>query len=240
LNCGTYSARDIADVVDEIKGISCDNIYIIDDDFLFDRERLLKFVDLIQENKIQKRYVCYGRADFIANNQDIIEKLKEIGFYYILVGLEAIKDDYLQEYNKKSNINNNIHCIEMLNEIGINIMGMFILDLDFKTEDFKALFQWIKKYHLKHVAISIFTPEFGLETYEKCQDRIITDNPEHWDYLHLVAKPFHMSVRRFYINYYILLIRLFVKAQREGVYDFVNYGDYIRSFIKNMFHTERK
>ena len=240
LNCGTYSARDIADVVDEIKGISCDNIYIIDDDFLFDRERLLKFVDLIQENKIQKRYVCYGRADFIANNQDIIEKLKEIGFYYILVGLEAIKDDYLQEYNKKSNINNNIHCIEMLNEIGINIMGMFILDLDFKTEDFKALFQWIKKYHLKHVAISIFTPEFGLETYEKYQDRIITDNPEHWDYLHLVAKPFHMSVRRFYINYYILLIRLFVKAQREGVYDFVNYGDYIRSFIKNMFHTERK
>ena len=33
LNCGKYSERKIEDVVDEIKNIDCDSIYIIDDDF---------------------------------------------------------------------------------------------------------------------------------------------------------------------------------------------------------------
>ena len=97
------------------------NIYIIDDDFLFDRNRILKFIELIKKDNIQKKYVCYGRADFIVNNQDIIEGLKEIGFYYILTGLEAIDDKYLSKYNKKISLDVNIESIRILNKIGINI-----------------------------------------------------------------------------------------------------------------------
>ena len=47
LNCGKYSERKIEDVVDEIKNIDCDNIYIIDDDFVNNRDRMLKFISLI-------------------------------------------------------------------------------------------------------------------------------------------------------------------------------------------------
>jgi hypothetical protein len=114
-------------------------------------------------------------------------------------------------------------------------MGMFIVDLDFTKKDFKDLYKWIKEHNLKHVAISIYTPELGLESFNQYKDRIITDNPSHFDYLHLVAKPTNMSVRRYYFNYYILLIKLFLKAKREGVYDFIDYGDYIKSFISNIF-----
>ena len=79
----------------------------------------------------------------------------------------------------------------------------------------------------------------GIETYEMYKDKLITDNPSHWDYLHLVAKPTKMSVKRYYFNYYKLLIKLFLKAKREGVYDFIDYGDYIMSFVKNIFKTKR-
>ena len=41
-----------------------------------------------------------------------------------------------------------------------------------------------------------------------------------------------------YFHYYILLIRLFLKAQKDGIYDFLDYGDYIRSFIRNIFKQE--
>ncbi|NLK70342.1 MAG: radical SAM protein [Clostridiales bacterium] len=239
LNCGKYVERDIEDVVNEIDSIKCNNIYIIDDDFLFDRNRILKFIELIKKDNIQKKYVCYGRADFIVNNQDIIEGLKEIGFYYILTGLEAIDDKYLSKYNKKISLDVNIESIRILNKIGINIMGMFVLDLDFTYKDFRALYKWIKKHKLKHVAISIFTPELESETYQTYKDRIITDNPEHWDYLHLVAEPSNISVKRFYFYYYTLLIKLFLKGQRENVYDFIDYGDYIKSFIKNIFSIQK-
>lgn len=168
-----------------------------------------------------------------------MKELKSIGLYYVLVGLEAIDDNYLSKYNKKSTINNNIKSIEICNKLGINIMGMFIIDLDFKKKNFKSLYKWIKEHNLKHVAISIYTPELGTENYNKYKDKIITNNPSHFDYLHLVAKPSNMSVKRYYINYYILLIKLFLKAKKEGVYDFIDYGDYIKSFISNMFKKRR-
>jgi len=239
MNCGKYVYRDIEDVVNEILEITTDNIYIVDDDFLFNKERLKKFVSLIKKKKINKKYICYGRSDFIAQNEDLMRELKEIGLYYVLVGLEAINDNNLNSYNKNSNVNNNVKSIDICNKLGINIMGMFIVDLDFATKDFKELYKWIKKHNLKHVAISIFTPEFGIETYDMYKDKLITDNPSHWDYLHVVAKPTKMSVKSYYLNYYLLLIKLFLKAKREGVYDFIDYGDYIKSFIVNIFKTKR-
>ena len=236
---GQYVCRDIKDAVEEIKNIKSDNIYIVDDDFLFNKDRLYEFIKLVREKNIKKKYICYGRSDFIAKNEELMSELKDIGLYYVLVGLEAINDNQLLDYNKNSNVTNNVKSIEICNKLGINIMGMFIVDLDYTPKDFKILYKWIKNHNLKHIAISIFTPEMGIETYEMYKDKLITDNPSHWDYLHLVAKPTKMSVKRYYFNYYKLLIKLFLKAKREGVYDFIDYGDYIMSFVKNIFKTKR-
>lgn len=235
MNSGKYIQRDIEDVVDEIEHIKSNNIYIVDDDFLFDEKRLEKFIKLLKEKNIKKNYICYGRSDFIATHEELMKKLKEIGLYYVLVGLEAINDNYLKDYNKKSSIYNNVKSIEICNNLDINIMGMFITDLNFKAKDFKNLYRWIKSHHLKHVAISIFTPEMGLENYKEYKDRLITNNPSHYDYLHLVVKPYNMGVKRYYLYYYILLIKLFLKAKKEGVYDFIDYNDYIKSLISNIF-----
>ncbi len=239
MNMGQYVCRDIKDVVEEIANIKSDNIYIVDDDFLFNKDRLNEFIRLIKEKNINKKYICYGRSDFIAENEALMKRLKEIGLYYVLVGLEAIDDRQLKGYNKKSSVFNNVRSIEICNDLNINIMGMFIIDLDYTTKDFKNLYKWIKNHNLKHVAISNFTPEMKTETYDMYKDRIITNNPSHWDYLHLVAKPTKMSIKRYYFNYYKLLIKLFLKAQREGVYDFIDYKDYIISFVKNIFKSKR-
>ena len=110
---------------------------------------------------------------------------------------------------------------------------------DYEAKDFRNLYNWIKEHNLKHVAISIYTPEMKTDNYIRYKDRLITDNPSHWDYLHVVAKPEKLSVRRYYFNYYKLLIKLFLKAQKEGVYDFIDYKDYIKSFLKNMLRNKR-
>ncbi len=239
MNSGKYVRRDIEDVVEEIANIPDENIYIVDDDFLYDVNRLNTFIKLLRERNINKRYICYGRTDFIAENKALMEELKSVGLYYVLAGLEAIEDNYLSGYDKKSSVSNNLKSIEICNRLGINIMGMFIIDLDYKPKDFKKLYKWIKVHSLKHVAISIFTPEMCLATFEQYKDRLITDNPSHWDYLHLVAKPDYMSVKRYYFHYYKLLIKLFLKAQREGVYDFLDYKSYIVSFLRNTILSKR-
>lgn len=235
LNCGKYSSRNIVDVVDEIASIECENIYIIDDDFLVGPERLSKFVSLIKERKIKKKFVCFGRADFIVKHPEIIKQLSEIGFYYILTGLEYIENKRLSDTNKRSGVNTNGRAIKILHDNGIHMMGMFITDLDFKRKDFSNLYKWIKHFKLKHAAVSIYTPEMCLENFEEYRDRILTDDPSEWDYLHVVAKPTHLSVKKYYFYYHILLIKLFLRAKRQGIYDFIDYKMFIKSFIKNMF-----
>ncbi len=239
MNMSTYVCREIADVVDEIAMIPDRNIYIVDDDFLFDVDRLKEFIRLVREKNLEKTYICYGRADFIAQNEELMAELKSIGLYYVLVGLESITDAQLKDYNKKSDMRNNVKSIEICNRLGLHLMGMFIIDLDYTAKEFRMLYRWIKQHALRHVAISIFTPEMGLETFDIYKDRLVTDNPSHWDYLHVVAQPDKMSVKQYYFHYYILLIKLFLKGKRDGVYDFIDYGDYIRSFVKNIFCSKR-
>ena len=213
----------------------CENIYFIDDDFLFNPERIRKFVELIKARNIKKKYVCYGRADFIASNEELMKSLKEIGLYYVLTGLESTSDDYLDSYNKRIDMECNIKAINITNNLGINMMGMFITDLDFEAKDFSAIYKFARKYDIKHVAISIYTPEFDSKLYKDMGDRIITDNPEHYDYLHVVARPGKLSLRSYYFHYHILMVRLFLRAYKDGIYSFLDYGYYVKSILKNMF-----
>lgn len=235
LNCGVYSARDIEDVVRELQEIECENIYFVDDDFLIDKSRIEAFIHLVREAGIRKKYVCYGRADFIAANPELMRELKDIGFYYILTGLESVRDSSLDRYQKKTNTSINANAVAILNRVGIHMMGMWITDLDFTARDFREIYRWIKTHKLRHAAISIFTPELSSEQFEEYRDRLVTQNPADWDYLHVVAKPDHMSVRRYYFHYHILLGKLFVKGWRDGIYDFIDYGFYLKSIIKNLF-----
>lgn len=231
LNNNKYVTKDIIKVVDEIESIKSDNIYIVDDDFLFNRNRLIEFITEVKKRKIHKKYICYGRVDFILKNKDIIKELKEIGFYYILVGLEAINDNNLNNYNKLIKKDDNVNCVQFLNDIGINCMGMFIIDLNFKRKDFKNLYNWIKTNNLKHVALSIFTPLPGTKLYNEYKNKLITQDLTKWDYVHLVTKPLNLNKHIFYLYYYLLVIKLFKLAKRNNVYDFIDFKKLRKNFF---------
>ncbi|MCR4691119.1 MAG: cobalamin-dependent protein, partial [Lachnospiraceae bacterium] len=74
-----YFARDLEDIVNELSRIPETEIYIVDDDFLVGRERILAFCDLLEQRGIHKKYLIYGRADYVAANEDVIKRFKEVG-----------------------------------------------------------------------------------------------------------------------------------------------------------------
>lgn len=235
MNNSLYSRRNVYDLIDEIESNDNENVYLVDDDFLFDEKYLQNFLDEIRKRNIRRKYICYGRADFICSHEKLMKEFADLGLYYVLVGFEDIRNSRLNDYNKVNTVENNEKCIEICNRYGIRLMAMFILGLDYVGRDFSDLYAYIKKHDLKHVAVSIYTPELGISK----DVEYITDDLTHFDYLHLVCKPDHLSVRSWYFHYYVLLIKLFLKARRDGVYDFIDYGDYIRSFIRNIFMKEK-
>lgn len=236
MNNKTYSRRSYLSLVDEIEMNDNEVVYIVDDDFLFDKKYVLDFINEIKRRSIKRKYICYGRSDFIAENEDIMEEFKKIGLYYVLVGLEDYRDDILNSYNKLNNNTNNEECIRICQKLDINLMAMFILALDYTKKDFNNLYSYIKKKNLKHVAVSIYTPELGLNK----NVNYITSDTTNFDYLHLVVKPKYLSVKKYMAYYYILLIKLFLKGKRDGIYSFIDYGDYIWSFILNIFKLRKK
>jgi radical SAM superfamily enzyme YgiQ (UPF0313 family) len=214
--------------MEELNTIEAENIQIVDDDFLVDPDRILAFIKLIKENNIHKHFICYARADFVAANPALIEKLVEIGFYYFLVGLEAVTDSELSGYGKNTTKNHNETCLRVIDQAGGNCIALMIVPLDADKEYFETLYQWIVSNEVKYVTVSIFTPIHGTPLYEEYEDRLITDDIEAWDFLHLVVKPEYLTVRAFYLQYLKLFLRLYKIAKASGIYDFMDLSYYMR------------
>lgn len=96
-----YFTRDMDDVMDELESLPEEEIYIVDDDFLYSIKRLQSFIEQIKKRKIHKKFLVYGRADFIVKNIDILRKLKEVGLQAVIVGIESLREKDLKSYNKK-------------------------------------------------------------------------------------------------------------------------------------------
>ena len=118
LHGGVYQTRDLNLVMEELGGIDATSILIADDDFLVDPDRVRDFIRRVQDVGITKKFICYGRADFIAAHPELIRELAAIGFVYLIVGLEAISDETLAGYDKDTTREMNEDCLRNINEAG--------------------------------------------------------------------------------------------------------------------------
>ncbi|NYB73252.1 cobalamin B12-binding domain-containing protein [Sedimentibacter hydroxybenzoicus DSM 7310] len=207
---GKYFTRDLEDIIEEIKLISEREIYIVDDDFLVDRNRILKFFRLLKENNLNKKFLIYARADFIAENEDIIDKFSKIGLRAVIVGLESSNEEELKKYNKKSNVEINEKAINILKRYNVECYGTLILGVDWDDNDFNRLYKWIRKIDIKFINLQPFTPIPGTELYEEYKDKLIIprNESEKWDLAHLTVQPSKISIRRYYWN----IIKLYYKV----------------------------
>ncbi|MBD5157158.1 MAG: radical SAM protein [Butyrivibrio sp.] len=227
LNGGKYLCRAPENVVEEIKGIKCDNIWIVDDTFYVDKAKLDEFIRLVGEEGIDKKYSLYFRADFIAANPDYMKRLADIGVTMCAVGLEVIDDGVLEKYNKNSSVNIILRALEVLKESNITCIGLFMIDIDADKSYFKKLYEFIKKYELYLSTISILTPMPGTGQFEKYKDRIVTDDYRKWDFVHLTITPTKMSRFTFYKEFYKLYVKLAMLILKKRLLSFSYLGSAI-------------
>ena len=220
-----YFARSLEDIICELKQIRESEIYIVDDDFLVGRERILKFCDMLEKEHIRKKYLIYGRADFIAANEDVIKRFKQVGLRAVIVGLESCDSRQLDDYNKRTNVAIHEKAAGILKKYDVECYGTFILGLDWTKKDFDALYRWIKKLGLIFVNLQPLTPLRGTDIYEKYRPRFIVreDEYEKWDLAHLVVKPDNISVRMYYW-YTILLYYKVTVNPVSALYMIKKYG----------------
>lgn len=210
---GTYFTRELEDVVEELVAIPEKEIYIVDDDFLFNTTRLREFLRLLKERGIEKNFLVYGRADFVAANEDILRDFKEQGLQAVIVGIESIRTRDLESYNKRTDKDMNEKAIRVLKRLDIELYATLILPTDFSREDFKELTAWLRKLDVRFVNLQPLTPLPGTEIFEKFASQLLYPREQYamWDMAHVVIKPECIGIRAFYWEivkaYYRIIMR---------------------------------
>ena len=210
---GAYYSRSMEDVISELLLIEEEEIYIVDDDFLYGEDKLREVIRLLKEYNIKKKYLVYGRADFITNNKELLSELKEVGLGAVIVGIESIREKDLKNYNKGTSKNINEDCIRILKELDIELYATMIIPLDFSKEDFKALTKWLNSFEVAFVNLQPLTPLPGTTIFDEYKDKLLVKREDYhmWDMAHVVLRPEKMSIRSFYFqmlkSYYRVIIK---------------------------------
>lgn len=225
-NGGAYRCRNVEHLVEEIASLDVPNVHITDDNFLVSREYLQEFIRLIKEKNIQKKFLIYGRADFIAENEDIMKELAEIGLSLVMVGLEATDDKELDSYNKHATVWHNEECVRILSENNIICAGLFIVHQDMDKKDFKDLYKWIASRPIIPT-VSVFTPMQGAANYKEYEKDLVSKDIRKQDLFHCILKPKHMSVFAFTMQYYKMSMKLAFHNRKAELYKTIGIKDFL-------------
>lgn len=196
---GQYFHRPLHEVMQELEQINEKEIYIVDDDFLVDKKRLEEFIFEIKKRKINKHFLIYGRADFIAKNPDVIHNLAEIGLKTVIVGFESFSDKELDAYNKNTSVEMYKDTMKVLQKEKITCFATIIIPPEWDKQDFRHMVSVVKSLGIYFVNLQPLTPlpKTGISFPES---QIITDrkNYEKWDLAHITVQPAKLTVPEFY------------------------------------------
>jgi hopanoid C-3 methylase len=199
LTHGQYATRPLDDVLDEIAALAEDEVYIVDDDFLISRERVLAFVAGLERRGVRKRFQVYGRADFIAANPDVIARFRAAGLTVVIVGLESFSDTELVQYGKRAEAAANVRAMEVLEAHHIDVYATFILSPDWDRSDFARLDRFMSDLHIRFANLQPLTPLPGVE-YQVEDARLVERRTDWamWDLAHVTVWPTRLAVADFY------------------------------------------
>jgi radical SAM superfamily enzyme YgiQ (UPF0313 family) len=204
-----YWQRDIEDVVKELESINEEEIYIVDDDFLADRNYIENFLSHLEKRNIKKKYLIYGRADFIAKNPRLIARFRDNGLKTVIVGFESFFEDELESFEKNIDVDTNYKAMKVLNELEVDCYATVILSPDWDKEQFRKLEIILKELKIHYVNLQPLTPLPGTD-FRVSKDKLLIEPNDYakWDLAHISISPSKLSVADFYKE----LLRLYGKV----------------------------
>jgi radical SAM superfamily enzyme YgiQ (UPF0313 family) len=197
--CDRPYSRSPESIADELERIRCKDVYIVDDTFLTNPERLKRLAALLRRRRIRKRYLVYGRADFIAEHEVLVREWAELGLSAVLVGLEAVTDPELDALNKRTSVDCNRRAVQVLRRCGVDTFASLVPTPDYGPQDWQRLERFIKDNDIYYVNLSPLTPLPGTEIWDDYKDRVTVPRSAHalWDFVHCLL-PTRMPLKSYY------------------------------------------
>jgi radical SAM superfamily enzyme YgiQ (UPF0313 family) len=196
----TFREKSPERVVEELRQIKADNIFITDDIFWMNVKRGEELACQIKAAGIRKFFTVQTRTDIIVKFPHLVEQWKDCGSLSIFLGLESVTDEGLAAVNKKNKACNNVKAIEILKDLGVGFTPNFIVDPAWDLDDFTRLRDWIEAMGAYNSGFSILTPLPGTDLWEDVKQQVTTHDWEMYDIVHAVL-PTKLPLGEFYSEY---------------------------------------
>ncbi len=196
----TFREKSPQRVVEELKDIKAEAIFITDDIFWMNVKRGEEMARQIKAAGIKKFFTVQTRTDIICKFPHLIEMWKDCGKLAIFLGLESVTDEGLKAVNKKNSADNNVRAIQILKDLGVGFTPNFIVDPNWDREDFKRLRDWIEDMGAYNAGFSILTPLPGTDLWDHAKKNVTTHEWEMYDIVHTVL-PTKLPMEEFYAEY---------------------------------------
>ena len=168
--------------------------------------------DRIVAAGVKKRFFGDVRVDTIVRHPALLKRWKEAGLYAVVVGFEELQPDRLGAYGKKYDRGAVEKALAILHELGLLIVGDFIIAPDYGEEEFRMVEEFIGQSEIQIPILSILTPIPGTPLYESLKDRITIRDLDYYTFTNAVI-PTRMPEKSFYGAFSDLVRRLHGKMK---------------------------
>jgi len=180
-------SRVVHDVENIVNNYNTKTFFVADDNFVFDKKRVLEICKILVEKKLNRRvrWGCNARADLI--DKESLLAMKDAGCEYVSFGIEGASDRLLKTINKGETVQDNVNAVYMVHDVGLRARGSFMIGLPTETkQEAMATIRLARRLPLSEAKFTIATPFPGTEFYEIAK----AENPSiigQWDRMSSVA-----------------------------------------------------
>ncbi|MHB8907724.1 MAG: B12-binding domain-containing radical SAM protein [Syntrophales bacterium] len=163
--------------------------------------------DAIVAAGIKKRFFGDIRVDTVVRHRPLLKKWQSAGLYAVVVGFEELQPGRLGAYGKSYDAAAIQEALSILHEMGLLIVGDFIIAPDYREEDFRAVEEFIGRSGIQIPVLSVLTPIPGTPLYESMKERITIRDLDYYTFTNAVI-PTRMPEKAFYGAFSDLVRRL--------------------------------
>jgi len=154
------------------------HINFYDDQFTFNKERILTLTEMMMEGALSMTFNCVARAEHVDVN--LIRQMKRAGCWMISLGIETGDENLLAQHRKNADLRMLEEKIHIINQEGIRVKGLFMIGLPGETEEtINKSIRYFLSLPIDELNVAKFTPFPGSPLYQDIHE--LGEFEEDWE-----------------------------------------------------------
>ena len=129
------------------------------------------------------------RTDDVAAHPELVAKMREVGNYWVLIGIESGSQEKLDGYRKDASVQDAERAVQVLTENDVFTQSMYVVgDRKDTSESIESLRQFSRGLGTKLTIYTVLTPFPGTQTFEEAKRKgwIENENFAEYDMVHAI------------------------------------------------------